>query len=424
MRIVFYVLVAGVAAVVTFALALVIWKLSTRYRLYPKIRARDVHTRPTPRLGGVAMFVGVVVAFAVGSQLPQLSIVFSEPGKILAVLGAAAIIVGIGVADDIWDLDWLTKLAGQIIAAALLAWQGIQIVQLPGLQDTALILSPYMFLAITVFLVVLVMNALNFIDGLDGLVAGVAIIANSVFFIYSYIVTYAPTVQSAYFNLPEFVSAVLIGACVGFLPLNWHPAKLFMGDAGALLVGMLMATSTIGFTGNIDAATLSNKEFLPAFIPILLPFAVLLVPLLDFGLAVFRRLRAGKSPFSADRLHLHHRLLDMGHSHLHAVLIFYAWTATASVGLLLFLFTPSWVAILVTATGLVICTIVTLSPLSRRKAVEAAVQSAPPGEVSEADVAQYDLLDEASDPVDVESETTGAEAEGALERLRKKEAGT
>ncbi len=422
MRIVFYVLVAGVAAIVTYALALLIWKLSTKYRLYPKIRARDVHTRPTPRLGGVAMFFGVLIAFAVGSQLPQLSIVFSEPGKILAVLGAAAIIVGIGVADDIWDLDWLTKLAGQIIAAALLAWQGVQIVALPFFQNTSLLISPYMFLAITVFAVVLVMNALNFIDGLDGLVAGVAIIANSVFFVYSYIVTYQPTAQSAYFNLPQFVSAVLIGACVGFLPLNWHPAKLFMGDAGALLVGLLMATSTIGFTGNVDIGDLSNKELLPAFIPILLPFAVLLVPLLDFGLAVFRRLRAGKSPFSADRKHLHHRLLDMGHSHLHAVLIFYAWTATASVGLLLFLFTPSWVAIVVTATGLVICTIVTLSPLSRRKAVEAAVQLAPEVTATEADVAQYDPLDAASDPVDVRIDATDAEAEGALDRLRKREA--
>lgn len=422
MRIVFYVLVAGVAAIVTFALALLIWKLSTRFRLYPKIRERDVHTRPTPRLGGVAMFAGVLVAFAIGSQLPTLSIVFSEPGKILAVLGAAAIIVGIGVADDIWDLDWLTKLAGQIIAAGLLAWQGVQIVQLPGLQDTALLLSPYMFLAITVFAVVLVMNALNFIDGLDGLVAGVAIITNSVFFVYSYIVTYQPTAQSAYFNLPQFISAVLIGACVGFLPLNWHPAKLFMGDAGALLVGLLMATSTISFTGNFDGSTLSNKELLPAFIPILLPFAVLLVPLLDFGLAVFRRLRAGKSPFSADRLHLHHRLLDMGHSHLHAVLIFYAWTATASVGLLLFLFTPSWVAIVVTASGLVICTIVTLSPLSRAKAVEAAVQNAPEATAADAGVARYDPLDAASDPVDIDTETTDAEADSALGRLRKKEA--
>jgi UDP-GlcNAc:undecaprenyl-phosphate GlcNAc-1-phosphate transferase len=422
MRIIFYVLSAGVAAVVTFGLAMLIWKLSTKYRLYPKIRERDVHTRPTPRLGGIAMFFGVVVAFAVGSQLPQLSIVYSEPGKILAVLGAAAIIVGIGVVDDIWDLDWVTKLAGQIIAAALLAWQGIQIVQLPGLQNTGLLLSPYMFLAITVFLVVLVMNAVNFIDGLDGLVAGVAIIANSVFFIYSYVVTYEPTAQSAYFNLPQFVSAVLIGACIGFLPLNWHPAKLFMGDAGALLVGMLMATSTIGFTGNIDLRPLNDKELIPAFIPILLPFAVLVIPLLDFALAVFRRLRAGKSPFSADRLHLHHRLLDMGHSHLHAVLIFYAWTATASIGLLLFLFTPAWVAIVVTAAGLVVCTIVTLSPLSRRKAVEAAVQLAPEGVAQEAEVAQFDPLDAASVPVAVDTDPTDADAQAALTRLQQREA--
>ena len=214
---------------------------------------------------------------------------------------------------------------------------------------------------------------------------------------------------------------MLIGACVGFLPLNWHPAKLFMGDAGALLVGLLMATSTIGFTGNYDQRPLSNKELLPAFIPVLLPFAVLLVPLLDFALAVFRRLRAGKSPFSADRKHLHHRLLDMGHSHLHAVLIFYAWTATASVGLLLFLFTPSWVAIIVTAAGLVVCAIVTLSPLSRRKAVEAAVQLAPSGVAGDADVAQYDALDAAADPVDVHAETSDAEAHLALDRLHETE---
>ena len=421
MRIIFYMLSAGVAAVVTFGLSMLIWKLSTRFRLYPTIRERDVHTRPTPRLGGIAMFMGIVAAFAVGSRLPQLSIVFSDPGKILAVLGAAAIIVAIGVVDDIWDLDWLTKLAGQIIAAALLAWQGIQIVALPFLQNTSLLLSPYMFLAITVFLVVLVMNAVNFIDGLDGLVAGVAIIANSVFFVYSYIVTYGPTNQSGYFNLPQFVSAVLIGACVGFLPLNWHPAKLFMGDAGALLVGLLMATTTIGFTGNVDITTLQgNKAFLPAFIPILLPFAVLIIPLLDFGLAVFRRLRAGKSPFSADRLHLHHRLLDMGHTHLQAVLIFYAWTATASVGLLLFLFTPSWVAIVVTVTGLVVCTIVTLSPLSRRKAVETAVQLASAERGSDADVAHFDGLDAAADPVALEVEPTDAEADTALSRLRPK----
>lgn len=369
MRIVFYVLVTGISAVVTFGLAILIWKLSTKYRLYPKIRERDVHTRPTPRLGGVAMFFGILVAFAAASQIPQLSLVFSNPGQVIGLLSAAAIIVLIGVADDIWDLDWMTKLAGQIIAAGILAWQGIQISTLPIAGQT--IVSPYISLTLTVLVVVLVMNAINFIDGLDGLVAGVALIANSVFFVYSYLLQ--AQAQTEYFNLASLTTAVLIGACIGFLPLNFHPARLFMGDAGALLVGLLMASSAILVTGQVDPGDLVQPDkftayFLPAFIPILLPFAVLIVPLLDFGLAVIRRLRAGKSPFTADRLHLHHRLLDMGHSHLHAVLIFYGWTLVVSVGVLGYMFLPWYWASLAIAVGLAICTAVTLSPLSKRKA--------------------------------------------------------
>jgi UDP-GlcNAc:undecaprenyl-phosphate GlcNAc-1-phosphate transferase len=431
MRIVFYLLVVGVAAGVTFGLSIAIYKLSHRYRLYPKIRDRDVHTRPTPRLGGIAMFLGVVAAFAIGSFLPQLELVYARPGPILAILGAALLIVLIGVADDIWDLDWLTKLAGQIIAAGLLAWQGVQIgsIPIPGLLVG---LSPFMSLAITVFLIVLVMNAINFIDGLDGLVAGVALIANSAFFVYCYVIQYGPTEQSNYFNLAQFIAAALIGACLGFLPLNWHPARLFMGDAGALLVGLLMATSTVAVTSDIDperltggsdpADLLGASGLLPAYIPILLPFAVLIVPLLDFGLAVVRRLRAGKSPFSADRKHLHHRLLDMGHSHLHAVLIFYAWTTVASIGCLLFLFFDDWRwALLFTVVGLLVCTILTLSPLSRRKAVEAAVQNADPDVAADAALAPFDSLDAASEVFDPEDEPTDADAAVALKTLHKKE---
>jgi len=172
MRIVFYLLITVISAAVTYGLAVFIWRLSTRFRLYPKIRERDVHTRPTPRLGGVAMFLGMVVAFSVASRIPQLSLVFADSGKVLGLLGAAIIIVLIGVIDDIWDLDWMTKLAGQIIAAGVLAWQGVQISTLPIGGVT--IVSPYISLIITVLAVVLVMNAINFIDGLDGLVAGVA----------------------------------------------------------------------------------------------------------------------------------------------------------------------------------------------------------------------------------------------------------
>jgi len=404
MRIVFYALVTGIAAVVTFGLAVLIWKLSTRYRLYPKIRERDVHTRPTPRLGGVAMFLGMVVAFGVASQVPELSLVFSDAGKVLGILGAALIIVLIGVADDIWDLDWVTKLAGQIIAAGVLAWQGVQLSTLPIGGQT--IVSPYISLTITVLAIVLVMNAINFIDGLDGLVAGVALIANSVFFVYTYLLQ--SQAQTEYFNLASLTSAVLVGACIGFLPLNFHPAKLFMGDAGALLVGLLMATCAILVTGQVNPEVVGRPDvytayFLPAFIPILLPFAVLIVPLLDFGLAVTRRLRAGKSPFSADRKHLHHRLLDMGHSHLHAVLIFYGWTLVVSVGCLGFMFLPFWIAALLILVGLAICTVVTLSPLSKRKALEVAAQSAGADDSAvDPEVAKFDGLDAAGvDPDDL-----------------------
>jgi UDP-GlcNAc:undecaprenyl-phosphate GlcNAc-1-phosphate transferase len=396
-RIVFYVLVTGVSAVVTFGLAILIWKLSTKYRLYPKIRERDVHTRPTPRLGGVAMFLGMVVAFAVASQLDSFSLVFAEPTKVLGLIGAALIIVIVGVADDIWDLDWTAKLAAQVIAAGVLAWQGVQIFTLP--VGGVAIVSPYLSLLITVFAVVLVMNAINFIDGLDGLVTGVALIANSVFFIYTYLLQ--SNAQTDYYNLASLITAVLIGACIGFLPLNFHPAKLFMGDAGALLVGLLMAASAISVTGQVDLYMLNDANtftayLLPGFIPILLPFAVLVVPLLDFALAVARRLRAGKSPFSADRKHLHHRLLDMGHSHMHAVLIFYGWTLVFSVGVLAYMFVPAVLATVLLASGLAICTIVTLSPLSRRKALEVVAQSAENPESVGADVARFDGLDAAS----------------------------
>jgi UDP-GlcNAc:undecaprenyl-phosphate/decaprenyl-phosphate GlcNAc-1-phosphate transferase len=369
MRIVFYVLTTGISAIVTFALCVVILKLSHRYRLYPKIRDRDMHERPTPRLGGIAMFFGVVVAIAVASRIGAFDIVFSEPLKVGGVLLASLLIVLIGVADDIWDLDWLAKLAGQIIVGGVLAWSGIQIYTLPVIGGVAVL--PINFsVALTVLVVVLVMNAVNFIDGLDGLVAGVAIIANGVFFIYSYVLA-VNAGNTEYFNLASLVTAVLIGACLGFLPLNWHPAKLFMGDAGALLVGLLMAVSAISVTGQVDPETWTGgRQLLPAFIPIILPIAVLVVPLLDFGLAVMRRLLAGKSPFAADRKHLHHRLVDMGHTHLQAVLIFYSWTTVFSLGCLSYLFLPATAATIALALGLVVCMIITALPLSRRSSAK------------------------------------------------------
>ena len=397
-----FILLSLVSALVTFGFSVIVLKLSHRYRLYPKIRERDVHTRPTPRLGGIAIFVGIVAAFGVAylvaARFAPLRLIFSDPQQILAILGAALLIVLLGVADDLWDLDWMTKLAGQFIAAGLIAWQGVQVLSLPigGLT----VGSSWMSILITVIVIVIVMNMINFIDGLDGLVAGVALIANGVFFLYSYLLA-RDTSPSNYFNLASLIAAILVGACIGFLPLNWRPAKLFMGDAGALLVGLLMATSAIAITGQVDPTAVNRSQLFPAFIPIILPIAILIIPLLDFGLAVFRRVRAGKSPFSADRKHLHHRLLDMGHSHLHAVLIFYGWTAAASVGCLLYFLLPvhfglpTWYATIFLIVALLVCTLVTLAPLSRRKAVEAASQLARTADHRQ-EIARLDRLDEAS----------------------------
>src|ERR1700761_8471298 len=181
MRIVFYLGLGLVAALVTWGLSVVILRLSRKYKLYPKIRDRDVHTEPTPRLGGVAMFLGLLIAIGVAWFVPPLRSAFGDSWQIATILIAALIIVIIGVIDDIIDLGWITKLAGQLIAALVLAFGGTQLLAIPF--GGIVLPGAFPSLILTVFVVVLVMNAVNFVDGLDGLVAGVAIIANGTFFV-------------------------------------------------------------------------------------------------------------------------------------------------------------------------------------------------------------------------------------------------
>jgi UDP-GlcNAc:undecaprenyl-phosphate/decaprenyl-phosphate GlcNAc-1-phosphate transferase len=359
-----YLLMMLVAAAVTFVGTWAVLKLAHKYKIYPQIRSRDVHTRPTPRLGGVAMFLGFTAAVLTAGSLGWFKSVFSDPIHIIAIVVAAFLITLLGFLDDLYDLDWSLKLAGQFVVAGILAWQGVQVVSLPiaGLTIGSFGIS---FVA-TVFLTVLVMNAVNFIDGLDGLVAGVVLIGTCVFFAYSYLLA-QQTSPTNYFNLASLISAIVIGMCVGFLPFNWHRAKIFMGDTGAMLLGLLMATSALTVTGQIDPQLVSRGEQIPAFIPLILPLAILVLPLLDFTWAVLRRLRAGKSPFSADRLHIHHRLQDFGHSHLGAVLVFYAWTAVISMSCLLFFFLPVSTVFSILALGIFGAVIYTIRPVIQRR---------------------------------------------------------
>lgn len=329
---------------VTYVATFLVRKLAAKYDIYPKaIRSRDMHSRPTPRIGGVAMFLGFVASLLIAAPIGWFDVVFSDPTPIIAISVAALIITAVGFLDDIYDLDWTLKLAGQFIAAAVLAWNGVQIVSLPIFGIT--VGSFGVSFVVTVFLAVLIMNAVNFIDGLDGLVAGVVLIGTAVFFVYSYLLAQEVS-PTNYFNLASMLSAIVIGMCLGFLPHNWHVAKIFMGDGGALLLGLLMTTSALTVTGQIDPASIKRTDLVPAILPLILPISILLLPLLDFVLAVLRRLAAGKSPFAADRLHLHHRLQDFGHSHLGSVLVFYFWSASVSVScLLLFLTDLIWVVL-------------------------------------------------------------------------------
>jgi UDP-GlcNAc:undecaprenyl-phosphate GlcNAc-1-phosphate transferase len=359
-----YLLIALVTAIVTFGATWAVLKLALKYKIYPEIRARDAHTTPTPRLGGLAMLIGLLVGTMTAASFGWFRSVFDAPMPIIAILGAATFISILGLLDDLYDLDWTLKLAGQFIAAGFMAWQGVQIVSLPIGGVT--IASFGMSFVLSVFLTVLIMNAVNFIDGLDGLVAGVVLIGTTVFFVYTYLLAQR-TDPTNYFNLGSMLSAIVMGMCLGFLPLNWHRAKIFMGDSGALLLGLLMTAGALSVTGQIDPATVNDSQAIPALLPLILPLAIIVVPLLDFTLAVVRRLRAGKSPFTADRKHLHHRLQDFGHGHLGTVLVFYSWTALISISCLLMFFMPGWAVALFFVVGFFACMAYTFKPLLKRK---------------------------------------------------------
>jgi UDP-GlcNAc:undecaprenyl-phosphate GlcNAc-1-phosphate transferase len=193
-------------------------------------------------------------------------------------------------------------------------------------------------------IVLVVINAVNFIDGMDGLAAGVVAISGIAFFAFAYLLAVDYGFSRA--GAPSLITAVLIGICLGFLPHNLSPAKIFMGDSGSMLLGLLLSVSAITLTGQVDPNAISAEKLGPTLLPLLLPFAVLAIPFLDLLLAVSRRIKAGKSPFAPDNLHLHHRLLSAGNSTGQTVLIVYLWTATIAFPVTVLAFAPWWVAVL------------------------------------------------------------------------------
>ncbi|MCT1691571.1 undecaprenyl/decaprenyl-phosphate alpha-N-acetylglucosaminyl 1-phosphate transferase [Brevibacterium sp. p3-SID960] len=366
-----YLFILLVAATVSYLVTPMVRRIAERGLIFAPLRARDVHSVPTPRLGGVAIYAGLLVGLLFASQTPFLEELFVQPGAIIGIVGAATILCALGVIDDIWDLNWVTKLAGQTLAAGFMAFNGVTLLSIPF--NSVIIGSPRMSIILTVLVVLITINAVNFVDGLDGLAAGIVTIGGIAFFVYSYSLA-VDTSSDSYANLASLIISLLVGACLGFLPHNFNPARIFMGDSGSMLIGLLLAASTIRVTGQVDPALLSDQRVLATYLPIILPVAVMFLPLLDLGLAVLRRMSAGKSPFSADAKHLHHRMLRLGHSHARAVLILYLWTAIFAFGSVSFLIATPAVNVPIILGSVAITLFLTFYPLYARLRAKEAIR--------------------------------------------------
>jgi UDP-GlcNAc:undecaprenyl-phosphate/decaprenyl-phosphate GlcNAc-1-phosphate transferase len=326
-----YLLTLLVTAAVTYLLTPLVRRGAIAARVMKAPRERDVHTVPMPLMGGLAMYVGIAAGLIVADQLTPLRSVLAGNRIAAGLLLAGGLIVVIGMVDDRWGLSPISKLAGQAAAGGILYWSGCQLSWLPEPGGGTFLLTPNESTVVTIFLVVATINAVNFIDGLDGLAAGVVCIAAAAFFVYYYRLTQVVHPHLSDLAGPALVAALLVGACLGFLPHNSYPAKIFMGDTGSMLLGLLLAYVPISSIASLDYASLhSQVNRFPEILPLLLPVTILVIPYTDLLLAVTRRVRAGKSPLAPDRKHLHHRLQDMGHPHRTSVLILYLWAALFS----------------------------------------------------------------------------------------------
>jgi len=321
-----YLFMALISAAVTYLLVPLARRFAIRIGAMPEVRERDVHTTPTPRLGGLAMYGGLVVGLLVASRLPHSGAALAEydANVVTALIVAGALITVTGFLDDWWGMDAFIKLGGQIAAAGVLVAYNMRLLYIPLPKDWggSTSLDYTLSTIITILVVVVTINAVNFVDGLDGLAAGIVGIAALATWAYSIFLAQSMSVGNI--TTTAAIAAVLIGTCVGFLPHNFHPAKIFMGDTGAMLIGLVLASSIVTVTP-LDPAAIENMNKFGVLLPLILPAAILVLPLVDLITAVVRRTSQGLSPFAPDRGHLHHRLLDIGHSQRRSVLIMYAW---------------------------------------------------------------------------------------------------
>ncbi len=329
-----YAIVLAVAFGTTLAVTPLVRRLAIRFGavVQPSDDPRRVHLRPTPTLGGAAMFIGFLVALAVASQLhdPALQEVFRQNSEPFGLLLGAGVMFVVGALDDLMDVSPPAKVAGQVLAASLLAIAGVQMFffRMPFNffhTDTVVLGSDWAPL-VTALWVVLMTNAINLIDGLDGLAAGIVAIGGAALFLFADRLSNANALALP--NIGPLVAIIAVGVCLGFLPFNWNPSRIIMGDAGALFLGVLLAVPTITIGGRTDRAFSGNTFFF--FGPLLIPVVILGVPILDTVFSFVRRLARRQRWHQADAGHLHHRLIRLGHGPRRTVAILWAWTALLS----------------------------------------------------------------------------------------------
>jgi UDP-GlcNAc:undecaprenyl-phosphate GlcNAc-1-phosphate transferase len=374
-----YLCVFLVAAVVSYLLCVVARELAMRTGAVAQVRDRDVHVVPIPYFGGLAMLGGLAAGCLVARHLPFLSraqpTVFHDSTIVLA---AGAIICALGVVDDLIELDALAKLGGQVVAAVFLVLNGVQFfsLKLPGIGQLSLV--PSQAVLLTLIVVVGTVNAVNFVDGLDGLAAGVVFIGAIAFFLFSY--KLADVNGETLAITAALLCAALAGACAGFLPHNFFPARIFMGDSGSMLLGLVLSGSALTLTGQFASVQMNTgvgdrpANTLVTLLPILLPISILIVPFADLVLAVVRRTARGQAFYQPDKEHLHHRLLEIGHSQRRAVLIIWLWAGLVAFGAVLVSLYPGGLTWAVLAVWAVLTVALTFAVPRVHRAEEA-----PPG---------------------------------------------
>ena len=362
-----YLFIGVIAALVTFVSTPFVVRFATRMNWVVAPDERRVHKVPTPDVGGIAMFLGFIVALAIAWKMGRFSPVFDNNSEPLGVLLAAIVIFATGLVDDIREISSPAKVTGTVIAGLVLVYFGATMFyfRVPFLD--VFVLSNDWIPLITILWLMGMSQAINLIDGLDGLAAGIVAIAAASFFLYSRRLDDLGALAQP--NIGPLIAIIALGVCVGFLPHNFNPAKIFMGDSGALFLGLLMAVSTsvVGGRADPNSQTYTPGQTYFFLAPLFIPLFILGVPILDTLFAIIRRAVKRQGVATADKGHLHHRLMNLGHGQRRSVLILWLWTTILSGFVLYPIFTKAQTALIPIGTAAIALSLYTvLHPEVRR----------------------------------------------------------